>query len=176
MPRLFAAIPVPAAVAARLAALRVDIRGARWVPAGQMHLTLRFIGEVPERAVSPLAAALGRVPVSPLAVRLDGVGAFPSPRHAMVLYARVAPDPALLAMQSGVEEAVRSVGVEGDERAFRPHVTLARLRQPGGHAASSFVGSTPLAADWEARGFRLYESRLHRAGAEHLTVAVFGGE
>ncbi len=77
MPRLFVAIDFPDAVNRRLAGLTGGVRGARWLPPEQFHLTLRFIGEVEDSALTEIAEALSEIRVAPFSLRLSGVGHFP---------------------------------------------------------------------------------------------------
>lgn len=170
MLRLFVALPVPADAAERLASLRAELPGARWLARENYHLTLRFLGDVDEAAVPVLTEALARVTMRPLRVELDAVGVFPSLRRPRVFVARGAAGLALERLQARVERAVVEAGFEPDARPFRPHVTLARLRRPDRAALAAYLEAHSLRLGWRARSFALYESRLGAGGARYVPV------
>ncbi|GIW87740.1 MAG: RNA 2',3'-cyclic phosphodiesterase [Isosphaeraceae bacterium] len=117
----------------QIGVLRSLVAGARWVEPSRYHLTLAFLGDVAETDLDGLIAAVGEAVRTPLpfALELKGLGAFPNPRRARVLWAGLsgAALPRLLALRDDVAAACARVGYRADE-AFHPHVTLARLR-PG---------------------------------------------
>lgn len=95
MHRLFVAIRPPAAIRERLLGLMGGVSGVRWQTGGQLHITLRFIGEVPSQLADAIAAALGSVRHSPFDLSLNGIGTFGRPGQPGVLWAGVAPHEAL---------------------------------------------------------------------------------
>lgn len=136
--RLFIAIDLPEArrraIAQATAPLREAAPSVSWVDETRLHLTLKFLGEQPEDAVSPLAAALREAAAfhSPLTLDLGGLGAFPSRRRPRVIWLGVAPDPKLELLHDDVERACAALGYEVEGRAFRPHLTLGRARRAAG--------------------------------------------
>lgn len=128
MYRLFVAIPLPQTVMQQLALLQGGIPGARWVSHDQYHLTLRFIGEVDGHRMADIRNVLGSVHLAPFQLRLEGVDAFTNRGKAHTIWVGVARSQALMDLQKRVDTALRSVGVADQERKYRPHVTLARLR------------------------------------------------
>jgi 2'-5' RNA ligase len=138
--RLFVALPVPEPVRRevrrRVAGLRERLPRARWVDPDLLHLTLEFLGEVEAERVKPLAAGLARAfaPFAPLDLRLQGGGTFPPGRPARVAWVGVDAPPALAALQAAVGREVAGAGFGGsdggDDRPYRPHVTLARCPSP----------------------------------------------
>jgi 2'-5' RNA ligase len=135
--RLFIAAEIPADVKAQLVALKSDISGATWVKPDAMHLTLRFLGDqIDPIRLLPIKTALESIKAEPFPVVLRGTGRFPpgTKRPARVLWVGIADQPALLALQASVERAVAAVGFDPEDRAFSPHITLARLK-PEGNAA-----------------------------------------
>ena len=124
--------PVRREVRRRVAGLRERLPRARWVDPDMLHLTLEFLGEVEAERVEPLAAGLARAfaPFAPLDLRLQGGGTFPPGRPARVAWVGVDAPPALAALQAAVAGAVAADSNGGDERAYRPHVTLARCPSP----------------------------------------------
>ncbi|MFZ1104630.1 MAG: RNA 2',3'-cyclic phosphodiesterase [Hyphomicrobiaceae bacterium] len=128
MPRLFTAIEIPEAMRLRLSLLRAPIRGAKWVQAEDMHITLRFAGDIDGRTADDLADLLADVSVPPFTVTISGGGAFGG-RDPHVLWAGVEAGPELDALYRANERAARAAGLQPDPRDFRPHVTLARMRR-----------------------------------------------
>lgn len=122
MHRLFVALRPPAAMRQGLLATRSGVPGARWQDDEQLHLTLRFVGEVDRHRAEDVAAALGRVQGAVIAARIAGVGRFDS-----ALWAGIAPRGPLAALHTQVDTALRLAGVTPDRRAYLPHITLARF-------------------------------------------------
>ncbi|HEX6443813.1 MAG TPA: RNA 2',3'-cyclic phosphodiesterase [Streptosporangiales bacterium] len=175
--RLFAAVLPPPEVVAELVAatepLRTQLSRPRWADPTRMHLTLAFYGEVAdataERLVGRLARAAGRRPAMELA--FAGGGAFPNARRARVLWVGVEGDRVRLRqLADSAAAAGRRLGLGGPARAYRPHVTLARLREPADVRAQ--VGAL---AEYRGRSWRAGELLLVRShlGPEpkHETLA-----
>lgn len=174
MPRLFVALDAPPDVAETLASLRVDLGSARWTPPEQLHLTLRFLGEVTAEAVEPLTTALAAVESAALELDLEGLGVFPTQRRPRVLFARVVPDAALTTLQARIDAAVQALGHAPDEKPFHPHLTLARLKRPDARAVRQVTRAhRDLQLSFTARQFHLYQSTLTPTGAVHEVVASF---
>ncbi|HET9425986.1 MAG TPA: RNA 2',3'-cyclic phosphodiesterase, partial [Gemmatimonadaceae bacterium] len=135
--RIFLAINPPAEVRRRIwdatVALREAHRGVAWVAEPKIHLTLKFLGVVPEAAVDPLSDAMvevARTHAPPL-VHLQTVGAFPDLRRPRVVWLGVDPEPRLELLHHDVEVACERIGHELDGRPYRPHLTLGRVREAG---------------------------------------------
>lgn len=126
MPRLFSALEIPDDVRAQLAALRTPIASARWVAPEDLHLTLRFFGEVSRRQQDEIGRMLADVGALPPEIRIAGTAAFGG-KAPHALYAVVAPTPALEALARAHDRAARACGLPAGEKSYVPHVTLARL-------------------------------------------------
>ena len=132
--RLFAAVPLsPAALGAAKSTLqRLEAEGwpVRWVREAGLHLTLKFLGEQPPESATGIARAMDGVATRHrrFVMRLGGIGAFPNFRRPRVVWMGVTPDPRLELLHHDVEEACASLGFDVEGRAFRPHLTLARVR------------------------------------------------
>jgi 2'-5' RNA ligase len=181
MPRLFVAIDMPDAVKDRLEALAYGLPGARWSPRDQMHLTLRFVGDVDGGDFEDLRAALGEISLPAFEMRLRGLGHFPPRGEPHVLWAGVPRTDELVRLQSAVEKAVRRIGVPAEERKFHPHVTLARLKgTPSRRVGEWLVGNGLFeVAAFPVTDFALYSSVLGSAGAHHEleeSYPLVGGE
>jgi 2'-5' RNA ligase len=127
MPRLFTAIEVPEPLRMRLSLLRAPLNGAKWVEPENMHITLRFAGDIEDRTADAFADALDDVSVDPFRVTIAGVGAFGG-HQTRVLWAGVEAGPQLDELYRANERAARTAGLEPPPRGFKPHVTLARMR------------------------------------------------
>jgi 2'-5' RNA ligase len=138
MPRLFTAIEIPEAMRMRLSLLRAPIGGAKWVQPEDMHVTVRFAGDIDGRTADDFADLLADVEVAPFTLTIAGGGAFGG-RDPRVLWAGVEAGPELEALYRANERAARAVGLEADPRDFRPHVTLARMRGARYAAVARFL-------------------------------------
>lgn len=171
MHRLFVAIRLPAEVTAQLSGLMEGIEEAHWEDEDQLHITLRFIGEVDRHRAEDVAAALGSIRQQRFSVALAGVGSFDRKGGATTLWAgvnRVAP---LDALHKKIDHACVAAGLEPERRAFHPHVTLARLKPRGRDLAAFMERAAALgSAEFQIDSFGLYESDLARAGAIHSLI------
>src|SRR5919107_726276 len=128
MPRLFTGIEIPAEIGLKLSTYRGGLPGARWIDPENYHITLRFIGDVDYGVARELHSALGEGRRrGPITVTFDGFDAFGGERPRVVL-ARAASTPDISDLQAEQERLVRRVGLAPERRKFKPHVTLARLR------------------------------------------------
>lgn len=167
MLRLFVALDFPADVRDRLAGLGGGVPGARWTAADSLHLTLRFIGEVPDDTAADIDAALAEVRAPAFDLILDGVGVFGQGRNARVLWAGVERSEALAHLQAKVESALVRCGLPAEERRFSPHVTLARLKGAPQDRIGRFLAERGLfrAGPLRMDHFTLYRSHLGKGAA-----------
>ena len=173
--RLFIAIRPPEPVRDRLVDAMEGIEGARWVDEDNLHLTLRFVGEVEQPAANDLAAALGRIAWPRFALRIDGVGHFTRKSQATALWARVPASDPLEGLRQKVEAACEAAGLGRETRRFTPHVTLARLNRSSGPIGGWLSAFGDIhAGPWQVADFILYESHLGHTGAFYEPVTVFG--
>jgi 2'-5' RNA ligase len=141
MPRLFIAIDLPDAVKDDLTELCYGLRGVRWVKRDQLHLTLRFIGDVEDDLLDALSDALAQVRAAPFTFHLQGVGQFPPRGVPRVIWAGVKAPPDLQRLHGQIESALQPLGVEPEDRPFSPHITLARLKEsPSPESLRQFFG------------------------------------
>lgn len=129
MIRLFAAIAIPEEVGAALLPRQDRLPGARWRPLEAFHITLRFIGDVPENLAGDLDAELTTVGGGPLELTLAGVGAFGEGADIHAVWAGVEENEGLKRLARTCEIAARRAGLKAETRAYKPHVTLAYLRR-----------------------------------------------
>ncbi|MCK9420391.1 MAG: RNA 2',3'-cyclic phosphodiesterase [Nitrospirae bacterium] len=133
--RLFIAIEIPASVKKELAVaqgrLRVAGVDASWSRAEGMHLTLKFLGEVTDQKVPEIMSSLQKAAegIGPLGLSVSGIGAFPNPKNARVVWIGLAGDiEKLTRLQVAVENAMVLLNIAREERKFTPHLTLGRIK------------------------------------------------
>ena len=171
MHRLFVALRLPAAVNQRLLGAMGGISGARWQTEDQLHLTLRFIGEVDRHLAADIHAALGAVHHPGFELSLAGLGLFDRRGVPATLWAGVAPTAPVHALHKKVDQALGRVGVDPDRRAFLPHITLARLKSSSGTVRDMIESSGGLSSPvFRVEHFNLVESRLTPEGAVYTDL------
>jgi 2'-5' RNA ligase len=180
MPRIFLALNFSVAVTRKLAEeverhkAPMGEAGFRvaWVPAANMHLTLRFLGSIGEDLVEGVAGACRKVAArhAPFEAKAVGLGAFPSAARPNILWIGVEPSPQLVALQRDVEAAMVDLGFEKEERAYHPHVTVGRVKEHRGSAAELWKGDALLGASAFGE-IVVYESKTRSAGAEYIARA-----
>ncbi|HEY0835711.1 MAG TPA: RNA 2',3'-cyclic phosphodiesterase [Azospirillum sp.] len=175
MLRLFVALDFPADVRDRLAGLGGGVPGARWTEADNLHLTLRFIGDVPGDTAADIDAALAEVEAPAFDLVLDGVGVFGQGRNARVLWAGVERSDALTRLQAKVESAIVRCGLPAEERRFSPHVTLARLKNAPPERIGRFIEERGLfrAGPFPIGHFTLYRSHLGKGAAVYEALREY---
>ena len=176
--RLFIAIRPPEPVRDALVDTMEGIEGARWVDEENLHLTLRFVGEVERPAANDLAAALGAIAAPPFALSIDGLGHFDKRNRfgtrPRALWAKVPRYGLLEELRRKVEHACEAAGLGRERRRFTPHITLARLGPSVGPIGDWLARFGDLSAGpWQASEFILYESHLGRSGAFYEPLTVF---
>lgn len=172
--RLFVALRPPASVREALLDTMERLEGARWQDEEQLHLTLRFAGEVETPVANDLAAALERIAAAPFPLRVEGVGTFERKGAPTAVWARVPPTDALEALRQRVERACDLVGLGRETRRFTPHITLARLNRSSGDVGGWLASFGDLAAGpWQVDGFTLYRSHLGHDGAAYEPVVAY---
>jgi len=174
MHRLFVAIRPPEEVRDLLIDAMDDSADFRWQNDDQLHLTLRFVGEVERPVAEDLAAALVAVRFPAFELRVRGTGRFEQ-RNSGALWAGVEPKEAVSVLAAKVERLCQSIGLDAERRAFHPHITLARWKGRRSREVAGFLDRTrglssePFTVD----RFLLYESRLSRHGAHYEEAASY---
>jgi len=174
MHRLFVAIRPPEDIRDLLIDAMDDSPEFRWQDEEQLHLTLRFVGEVDRPVADDLAGALGSVHAARFSVRINGVGRFEQ-RNSGALWAGVEPKEPLASLATKVERVCHSIGLEPERRAYHPHITLARWKGRRTREVQSFLERQRglISEAFEIAGFTLFESRLSRHGAHYEAVADY---
>ncbi len=189
--RSFIAIPVPAeglqVLEEAVKRLESELgRSVRWVRSEGIHLTLKFMGDIPAEMVERVLEALPPVAArfSPFELSISGLGVFPNPRRPRVLWAGVHGDlETLSSLQLAIDEAVGKLGLPREQRAFSPHLTLGRVRRDVAEGQLRRIGQAvaagelPGAPPWTADTVNLMRTELDPAGSRHYLVgsAPIGG-
>ncbi len=178
--RAFVGVRPGAAVAARLRGVRDDfgVGAVRWIPEENLHLTLKFLGDVEEARVGPMCAALREALAGngAFSAAAKGLGVFPDPRRPRVLWAGLKA-PELAQVVERVEGALEPFGVARAVARFRPHLTIGRWRQP----ETRLAGLREALARWRDREFgefgvesvTLFRSTQRPSGAVYDPLEVF---
>ena len=174
MHRLFVAIRPPEHIRDLVIDAMDDSADFRWQNDEQLHLTLRFVGEVDRHMAADLTDALGRIRAPRFTARIKGVASFDH-RNAGALWAGVEPKEPLAALAAKVERVCQKIGLEPERRAFHPHITIARWKGRRTREVGDFLDwrrglvSEPFDVD----AFILFESRLSRHGAHYEEIASY---
>ena len=130
MIRLFAAAAIPPEIAEGLARRQQGLPGVRWRPPESLHITLRFMGDIPQNLARDLDDELVSITAPGFDLGLEGVGAFGEGQEIHAVWAGVAESPPLRRLAAACESAARRAGLKPEKRNYKPHVTLAYLKRP----------------------------------------------
>ncbi len=191
--RLFIALDIDDAVRQRIVRFVEGVRNfakdARWMKPESLHVTLKFIGEQPEALVGNIKQSLGTITASPTEIHFRGYGFFPTAKSARVFWIGMKTGPQLTALAAAIDEQMAALGISKEDRAFSPHLTLARGTGGSGSPrwrktdapnrvfqhlqeklsalpALEFGAITP-------REFFLYQSQLSPKGSKYTKLASF---
>ena len=186
--RSFIAIELPEEAKEGLARLRKELerdehKFVKWVDPGGIHLTLKFLGNIPSKRVTEITEAIKEAAqgISPFNLEISGLGAFPSIRQARVLWVGISGEVDKLSrLQKNIDSALAALGFAKEERPFVPHLTLARIREgaspPERRSFGELVGSTTFEDKYhvEVEAIRLMRSQLTPAGAIYTCLSAVG--
>ncbi len=167
--RLFIGLELPRNCQETLAALDPGIRGVRWLPLEQLHLTMSFIGEVDSERQAMLREALTHVSVPSFFLPIQGAGAFGGSRPSVIWIGVGKGHPHLFALHHHLQDAVLRCGLEADLKPFHPHITIGRARGVSRSALQPFLRehSETEFGLWKVSEFILYSSVLSSSGSTH---------
>lgn len=191
--RLFIALDIDDAIRERIARFVDGVSPfapeARWVTPESLHVTLKFIGEQPDTSVDRVRIALQSVAARPNEIHFRGYGFFPTPKSARVFWIGMDAGPQLAKLAAAVDDRTAALGIPQEDRAFSPHLTLARSR--GGSGAPRSLSTdkpnhaferlqeklasrpTPEFGTMTPREFFLYQSQLSPKGSKYSKLAAF---
>jgi 2'-5' RNA ligase len=186
--RSFIAIELSDEAKKGLAKLRKELerdehKFVKWVDPGGIHLTLKFLGNIPSERVTEITEAIRKAVqgISSFHLEISGLGAFPSLKQARVLWVGVGGEvDKLSTLQQNIDSALAAVGFAKEERPFVPHLTLARIREgaspPERRSFGELVGSTTFEDKYPVKveAIRLMRSQLTPAGAIYTCLSVVG--
>jgi RNA 2',3'-cyclic 3'-phosphodiesterase len=173
MPRLFTALEIPSEIGQSMAQLRGGLPGARWIDPENYHLTLRFIGDIDDALADEIADRLSQVARRKFSLQIEGLDSFGGNKPRAVV-AAVAPVAPLVELQAEHERIMQRIGLQA-ERKYRPHVTLARLRDTSSRQVADFLSlrqpfRSPL---FPVSRFVLYSSRNSVGGGPYVVEAEY---
>lgn len=169
MIRLFAAVEIPHPIAEGLGRRQQGLPGARWHPPEALHITLGFYGEMPESRAAELDVQLSEIVAEAFDLELSGVGAFGEGEDVRAVWAGVLASEPLNLLAARCEAAGRRVGLTGEKRVYRPHVTLAYLKRPDPDRVGAWIANHNLlhSPPFRVGRFGLYSSWLSKDGSRY---------
>jgi 2'-5' RNA ligase len=175
MPRLFVAVDLPETIRENLAAMSFGIPGAKWVSPEQLHLTVRFIGDVDGVLFRDIKNILDEVSFAPFSLQLKGVGYFPPRGAPRILWIGLEKSDPLLLLRKKIDSRLLQVRVEPEGRKFSPHITLARLKSSPVQKIANFLAGNGLFSQepFQVDDFKLYSSILSPKGAYHKVERIY---
>jgi len=182
--RAFIAIDLPEGIHAELRRRQAEFRAvcpdARWTHPEGIHLTLKFLGEISDAQVAQVTDALTALErFEKFSIEVKGFGCFPDARRPRVFWAGLESPPALARLAGFVEERMEKLGFPREDRPFKPHLTLARFKDPRPQPALQraleqiSAAGPPELGRFEVSEFFLFESKLSPHGAEYRKVMRF---
>ena len=175
MIRLFVGIALPESVRNRLYGLAGGVPGARWIEADNIHLTVRFIGDVDEAAFEDIDSALVQVHAAGFDMEIAGVGHYSRGRRPVILWAGVEPHPALIDLHRRVDGALVKAGLPPETRRYSPHISLARIKNGDAARVRSFESHNNLLRlePFPVTHFTLFSSHLGSKSAAYRAEADY---
>ncbi len=176
MHRLFVAVDLPESVKNSIKYICSGLPDAKWVDVQQLHLTLRFIGEVDDGMFDSVKKSLYEITETPFSLTLQGVGYFPPKRPPRVLWIGMKNNETLVRLAEKVERVlVQRNGLEPEQRKFSPHITIARFRETSPSKIADYLArnSSFRTETFPIDAFYLYSSTLTPKGAIHKREAIY---
>jgi len=176
MLRLFIAIDFPEEIKKGLSSLCYGLPGAKWVDITQVHLTLRFIGEVDGGIFRDIRSVLEDVGFEEFSLLVKGLGCFPPRKDPRILWAGLEKSDEMSSLKKKIDSQLRRIGIEPEKRKFSPHITLARFRKkPSVNRVADFLAGNGLFSlpAFSVAEFHLYSSVLTSRGAMHQIEASY---
>ncbi len=174
MPRLFSGLELPDDIKSDLSALEMPLPGAAWIDEDDLHITLRFAGDIDNRLAHEFAEELSRIDLDVFELALEGVHVIGG-KDPKILYAGLRASPQLEALARAHERAARSAGLPAEGRAFKPHITLARLRNVAIPELTAFLQAHALyrSRPFTVEEFVLFSSRPKTGGGPYAVEEAY---
>lgn len=170
MYRLFIAINLKPSIIEQIQNICFGVKNARWLPADQIHLTLRFIGKCDKDLFDNIDTALEQVRIHAFSIAPEGVGYFPPRGKPRILWIGIRPSKELETLRTSIDKCLNRIGVAEERRKFHPHITVARLRDntPPSSIIPFLTQHSLFKLDsFPVKNFHLYSSILRQEGAIH---------
>jgi len=183
MPRIFIAVQLPDGVIQKITRIsnyfqtQLPQRALKWVETENLHLTLRFLGEIPEKSIDKVQQVMAQVAKGQKSFELSisGLGMYPHPKQPRTIWLGVQGAKPMIALQSQLEDALESIQIERENRPFNPHLTLARIRDRTSREVAHQIGETLASFKVDSLGafpvsqIHLVESQLTPQGPIYTT-------
>ncbi len=175
MIRLFIAVDIPETIKQRIEGMGRSIPRAHPVPPEQLHITVRFIGDTESSRLLDIEETLERISCQHFQIQIKGVGTFPPRGNPRVLWAGVEQQSGLLHLRREIDQKLALQGIAKEKRKYRPHITLARLKNcPIKRLQHFLAGNSFLQTpNFTINSFSLYSSQLTPKGAIHTSLRTY---
>lgn len=173
--RLFVAIPMPESVTEQVGEVQEPIEGVRWQKEQKLHLTLKFLGNTETQRAREIQQALDAISISSFSITIDGLGYFPKGKKPRVLWAGIQKNEPLQKLHEAVESRCTDLGFDPEQRSFKPHVTIGRIKGASRSEVEDFIDQHKNfhISDVPVEEFVLFESKLHPEGAKHFRKKTY---
>jgi 2'-5' RNA ligase len=175
MARLFISIDLPENVRDAISDLYEALTGVRWTNDNQLHLTLRFIGEVDSVTENDIISSLKNVPIEPFTLTVKGTGYFPPRQEPRILWVGISECKELILLQNRIENALSALALKPETRKFHPHISIGRVTDGHRERIAHFINKHNLfnCEPFSVSEFHLYRSYLKKDGAVHIKEVTF---
>lgn len=174
MPRLFFGLEIPADIKDRLLKVQIPVAGAKWQDAGQLHLTLLFIGQLEQERLTALRETARDLPAESFYLQVTGLGCFGRPEQPRNLWAGTQPQAPLMQLQQTLKARVETLGLPEQKLRFRPHVTLARFKREAGSIEGLLTEQGErVFGEFTVTEFALFDSKPGPAGSVYTVIERF---
>ncbi|MEN8134622.1 MAG: RNA 2',3'-cyclic phosphodiesterase [Thermodesulfobacteriota bacterium] len=175
MTRLFVAIDPPPSHRLQIKSICRGLPGARWIKPEQIHLTLRFIGEVDGNLFRQIIDELAAIKTEPLTLKIKGIGHFPPRRSPRVIWLGLEQNDSLVQLRNRIERSLTLIGLKAEGRKFAAHITIARLKNTPINKIKDFLAANYHyeLPPFKVKEFNLFSSTLNSSGATHQIEASY---
>lgn len=176
MIRIFLGIPIPNTIKKSLSSLQGGIPGAKWVSEENYHITLQFIGEVPENIKEDIAEALEYIAYPNFELTLTGLGLFTTGEIPHHLFIKPTPDEPLIILHRKLDQLLKSeFKIKGEERKYTPHLTLAHFKNPNIDKVGKFLEWHNLyrSQTFKVTEYILYQSTITNNGSVYEPLDIY---
>lgn len=172
--RVFFGLQIPARIKDRLRRVKAEVPGAKWQGIEQMHITLLFLGDIDEDDVSAVCGTARQAPGAAFELDVAGLDCFGQPSHPRNLWAGVQPTAPVVRLHEVLRDRMERLGLTVENRAFHPHITLARFKPPSGSVQGLLAEyEQTVFGSFLADHFVLFDSQLQPGGSVYTVIERF---